>query len=207
MQAPLELSRQLRRAGERAHLWNQNLVASLDGALDSLAILVQTTWADGEDAGLVQFLDGALWEKDTGGGLALGLDALDEDAIEERGEGLDGLECGRLNVLKSALIYSIFSRDAIPSEIDVCNREDALRRTAIVFSLPLFLPFPSMLAGFICSSPVRQASFRHLRPGNTETGNPLFSIARGNNRDKRTILKDEVWDGRKDERTGNSWGS
>lgn len=79
--------------------WNQNLVTSLNHWLDGLAILVQTTWANSDNAGLVQLLDGGLWEEDTAGGLGLGLDALDKDAVKERGERLDRPEGGGLEAL------------------------------------------------------------------------------------------------------------
>ena len=56
------------------------------------AVLVDGTGADGEDLGLVLLLDTALGKEDTGGGLGLGLDALDQDAVEEGSKALDVAE-------------------------------------------------------------------------------------------------------------------
>jgi len=75
------------------YLWNQDLVASLYAHCYSLALLVDTTRSDSQNLGLVQLLDGALWEKDTASGLGLSLDSLDQDTVEKRGEGLDRLDC------------------------------------------------------------------------------------------------------------------
>jgi len=75
------------------YLWDQDLVASLYAHRYSLALLVDTTWSDGQNLGLIQLLDGALWEKDTAGGLGLSLDSLDQDTVKKRGEGLDRLDC------------------------------------------------------------------------------------------------------------------
>lgn len=77
-------------------LRNQNLVADRNAWRYPVAVLVQTTGADSQDACLIQLLDGAFGEEDAARGLGLGLDPLHEDAIEERRNGLDGLECGRL---------------------------------------------------------------------------------------------------------------
>lgn len=86
--------------GRATKLRNQNLVARLDRRSNALSIAVKGTGANSQNLGLVQLLDGGLGEEDTAGSLGLGLDALDEDAVEERCEGLDGLGgdgglCGR----------------------------------------------------------------------------------------------------------------
>lgn len=75
-----------------AELRNQNLVARRNAHGDSLALLVETTGSNSEDLSLVELLDGALGQEDARGGLGVGLDALDENAVEERGESLDAAE-------------------------------------------------------------------------------------------------------------------
>lgn len=77
--------------GRTAELRDQDLVAGLDGRSNALAITVEGTGANGEDLGLVELLDGRLGKEDTAGSLGLGLDALDQDAVEQGSEGLDGL--------------------------------------------------------------------------------------------------------------------
>lgn len=71
------------------YLRNQNLVASADTHGDAVAILGQETRANSEDLGLVLLLDAALGQEDARGGLGLGLDALDEDAVQEGSKALD----------------------------------------------------------------------------------------------------------------------
>lgn len=78
--------------GAAAELRNEDLVTGDDTERYPLAVLVVETGADGEDLALVDVLDGAVGEEDAGCGLGLGLDALDEDAVEERSEALDVLE-------------------------------------------------------------------------------------------------------------------
>jgi hypothetical protein len=77
--------------GRATELRNQNLVAGLDGRSNALAIAVVGTGANSKNLGFVELLDGGLGEEDAAGGFGLGLDALDEDAVEEGSEGLDGL--------------------------------------------------------------------------------------------------------------------
>ena len=77
--------------GRTTELGNQDLVTGLDGRGDALAIAVEGAGTDGEDLCLVQFLDGGFGEEDSAGGLCLGLDALDKDAVEQGSESLDGL--------------------------------------------------------------------------------------------------------------------
>jgi hypothetical protein len=74
------------------YLRNEDLVTSVDTHGETLAVTVKETGANGEDLGLVLLLDGSLGEEDTGGSLGLGLDALDQDAVQEGGEGLDVAE-------------------------------------------------------------------------------------------------------------------
>lgn len=77
--------------GRTTELGNQDLVTGLDGRGDALAITVEGAGADSEDLSLVELLDGRLGEEDATGGLGLGLDALDKDAVEQGSESLDGL--------------------------------------------------------------------------------------------------------------------
>jgi hypothetical protein len=81
-------------------LGDQDLVAGLHADGNALALLVVRAGADSQDLGLVQLLDGSLGQEDAGGGLSLGLEALHQDAVEERGKGADGLE-GRLSAMVS----------------------------------------------------------------------------------------------------------
>lgn len=91
-----------RKDSSATYLRNQNLVAGSDTHRKTLAILIESTGADGEDLGLVLLLDAALREEDAGGGFGLGLDALDQDTVQERSEALDVAE-GRL--LTRELVY------------------------------------------------------------------------------------------------------
>lgn len=75
-------------------LRNENLVAALDAHGYSLAILVHQTRANCQHLCLVKLLDCAVGKEDAAGGLGLSFDALHQDAVEERCEGLDGLEGG-----------------------------------------------------------------------------------------------------------------
>ena len=79
--------------GASAELRDQDLVAWLYAGGNALSILIEGTGADGEDLSFVELLDGGLGEEDAGCGLGFGLDALDEDAVEERRNALDGLDC------------------------------------------------------------------------------------------------------------------
>lgn len=74
------------------YLGDEDLVTGGDTHGETLAILVEKTGANSEDLGLVLLLDGSLGEEDTGSGLGLGLDALDQDAVQEGGKGLDVAE-------------------------------------------------------------------------------------------------------------------
>jgi hypothetical protein len=84
------------------YLRNQNFVAGADTHGEALAILVKGTGANGEDLGLVLLLDAALREEDAGGGLGLGLDSLDQDAVQEGSEALDVAED---RLLKQESVY------------------------------------------------------------------------------------------------------
>lgn len=75
---------------------DQHAVASLHAHRHALAVPVQASGANSQHLCLVEVLDGRLGEVDAGGGLGLGLDALDEDAVQEGHERLDGADRGRL---------------------------------------------------------------------------------------------------------------
>lgn len=81
---------------KQTHLGNQNPITNCHAAADPLSILIQSTGANSQDPRLVELLDARFREEDAGRGASLGLDALDQDAVEQRGESLDGLECGCL---------------------------------------------------------------------------------------------------------------
>ena len=76
----------------RTYLGDQDLVAGSDTHGKALAILAEETGANGKNLGLVLLLDAALREEDTGGGLGLGLDALDQDTVQEGSQVLDVAE-------------------------------------------------------------------------------------------------------------------
>lgn len=78
--------------GDATYLRNKNLVTSADTHGDAVAILGQEARANSEDLGLVLLLDTALGQEDARGGLGLGLDALDQDAVQERSKALDVAE-------------------------------------------------------------------------------------------------------------------
>lgn len=80
-----------------AELRNQDLVARLYADSNTVSALVEGAGADSQNLGLVQLLDRRLGQEDTGGGLGLRLNALDQNTVEEGGERADGLE-GRLQV-------------------------------------------------------------------------------------------------------------
>jgi len=80
------------------YLRNQDLISGLHTALYPLAILIQTPRTDCQNSRLVQFLDAGLGEENAACSFGLGLYALDEYTVEQRREGLDGSESGRLFV-------------------------------------------------------------------------------------------------------------
>jgi hypothetical protein len=80
--------------GASAELRDQDLVARLYAGSHALSIFVKHARANGENLGFVELLDGCLGEEDARCSLGLGLDALDEDAVEEGRDAADGLDCG-----------------------------------------------------------------------------------------------------------------
>jgi hypothetical protein len=87
---------------DETYLRNQDLIAGADTHGEAAALLGQETGANGEDLGLVLLLNAALGEEDAGGGLGLGLDALDQNAVKEGSKALDVAED---RLLRSELIY------------------------------------------------------------------------------------------------------
>lgn len=77
--------------GRTTELRDQDLVAGLDRRSNALAIAVKGAGTDSQNLGLVELLDGRLGQEDATGGLGLGLDALNQDAVEQGSERLDGL--------------------------------------------------------------------------------------------------------------------
>lgn len=75
-----------------AYLRDQDFIASVDTHGDTLTVLGEKTGSNSKDLGLVLLLDAALGKEDTRGGLGLGLDALDQNPIEEGSEALDVTE-------------------------------------------------------------------------------------------------------------------
>lgn len=78
------------------YLGNENLITSLHAHAYPLSIFIKVTGPDGEDVGLVEFLDAALGQEDAAGGAGLGLDSLDQHAVQEWHERLDGFQGCRL---------------------------------------------------------------------------------------------------------------
>ena len=77
-------------------LRDQNSIPRLNADLQPFTISVESTGSDGEDFSFGEFFDGRLWEEDSRGGFCFGADALDEDSVEEGGEGFDCSEGGGL---------------------------------------------------------------------------------------------------------------
>ena len=81
---------------EATYLGNQHAVANDHAHGQAVALLVESTGSDSQDLGLVELLDARLGQEDAAGSLGIGLDALDEDAIQQRSEGADGADGGGL---------------------------------------------------------------------------------------------------------------
>ena len=67
-------------------LAEQHALADLEVDRDQLAGLVAATGADGDDLALRGLLFGGVGNDDAAGGLFLGIDALDDDAVVKRAE-------------------------------------------------------------------------------------------------------------------------
>ena len=80
------------RQDQPTYLGDQDTVTGSDTHGESLAVAVKETGANGKDLSLILLLDAAFGEEDTRGGLGLGLDALDQDAVHEGSKALDVAE-------------------------------------------------------------------------------------------------------------------
>ena len=78
------------------YLRNENLVTLVNTHWYPATLLGHQTRANCQHLGLIELLHCSLREEETTGSLRLGLHALNEDSVEERGKRLDGLESGRL---------------------------------------------------------------------------------------------------------------
>lgn len=78
------------------YLGYQDLIPRRHAWGNSLAFPVQSARSNCEHFGLIEFLDAALRQEYSAGGLRLSLDPLDKDAVEEGRERGDGLESCRL---------------------------------------------------------------------------------------------------------------
>lgn len=76
------------------YLRNQDLVTNVHAHGHAISLLIKRARPDGKYLGLVQVLDGALGEEDSGRGLALGFHSLDKDAVQEGREALNVAESG-----------------------------------------------------------------------------------------------------------------
>ena len=86
------LARSIRGHRGETYLGDQNAVTSADAHRDTLAVAVNCTGTNSENLSLVLLLDAALRKEDARGGLSLGLDTLDEHAVQERRKVLDAAE-------------------------------------------------------------------------------------------------------------------
>lgn len=84
----------------------EDLVARLDRGGDELAVLVGGAGAGGDDAGFGKRGGGnGGREEDAGRGLGLGLEALDQDAVQERDDRLDGADGGLGSLLRASMAF------------------------------------------------------------------------------------------------------
>lgn len=104
-----------------AYLRNEDTIADSDAHGQAVALLVEETGADGQDLGLVQLLDAGLGQEDAAGGLGLGLDALDQDAVQKRGEGTDGSDGGGLCQFACQFIPTTRRRFVVECEAKDCR--------------------------------------------------------------------------------------
>jgi hypothetical protein len=88
----------VRKSASRTHLRNQNPVANLNAGLDNLALTVKSTRSNSKNLGLRKLLNGVLRKIDARGSLSLGLDALDENAVEKRLKSLNGAKSSGLRI-------------------------------------------------------------------------------------------------------------
>ena len=94
------------------HLRYQNLVTILHAHRQTVALLVKQTGSNSQNLRLIELFDRAFWKKNAARGLCLGFYTLHEHAIEERCDGSDGLENGRLG---GRISSSMSAHDSINS--------------------------------------------------------------------------------------------
>lgn len=83
----------------------EHLVTGLDRSGDHLAVLVGSTGASSNDAGFGKGRRGSRrGNEETGRGLGLGLEALDEDSVEERDDRLDRADGGLSGLLRRQVV-------------------------------------------------------------------------------------------------------
>lgn len=82
--------------GRASKLRNQHPISRLDAHSYTLPFPVQRTGSDSQHSALIEFLHARLGQEDAAGGLGLGLDPLDQHAVQEGDEGLDGSDSGSL---------------------------------------------------------------------------------------------------------------
>lgn len=86
----------------------QNTVTGLHTGLDqSTSLGVGDTGANSDNISLVELLGVLLRNVDTGSGLGLGLEALDQDTVEKRNKRLDRLD-GRLEQVSKRTYQQLF---------------------------------------------------------------------------------------------------
>lgn len=89
--------------GASTVLRDEDFVTSLDAHEDALAILVKGAGSDGQDVGLVEFLDARFGQEDAPGSASFGLDSLHQDSIEQRHKRFDGLKGSRLEMREEVI--------------------------------------------------------------------------------------------------------
>lgn len=72
------------------YLGDQDAVANGDTHGQAVALLVKSAGSNGQDLGLVKLLHARLGQEDAAGRLGVGLDALHENAVQQRDQGSDG---------------------------------------------------------------------------------------------------------------------
>lgn len=89
----------------------EDLVSDLDARRNDLAILIGDTGAGSDDAGLgKRRLCGSRGQEETRSRLGLGLEALNQDAVEEGHDRLDAADCRLLWQRGSPMVSSLFFR-------------------------------------------------------------------------------------------------
>lgn len=79
-------------------LRNQHPVTNSNPHRQAVTLLVERTRSHGQDLGLVELLDRRLGQEDASRGLGLGLDALDEHAVQKGDEAANGSDGSGLHL-------------------------------------------------------------------------------------------------------------